>query len=306
MLARSPHGVLGKIAVDLDRAAAARNARGAPGETTERLLASGAGWSAADVLCTAGPGDRPFEERHSAVSVAVVVAGSFQYRSALGRDVMTPGSMLLGNDGQCFECGHEHAVGDRCVAFRFAPDVFDRIAADAGVARGERRFRAARLPPVRESAALVARAAYGAVEPAAVSWEELAVELAAGAARLASRLTASAGAAPAGAAARVTRSVRAIERQPGARWTLAELAAGAGLGAFHYLRTFRELTGVTPHQFVMRARLREAAMRLAAEDGKVVEIALASGFDDLSNFNRAFRAEFGVAPGVYRRRGGRG
>ena len=46
----------------------------------------------------------------------------------------------------------------------------------------------------------------------------------------------------------------------------------------------------------------EAALRLVAEPAKVLEIALDCGFGDVSNFNRAFRAEFGVSPRVYRGR----
>jgi AraC-like DNA-binding protein len=45
-------------------------------------------------------------------------------------------------------------------------------------------------------------------------------------------------------------------------------------------------------------------MRLATEAGKVLDLALESGFGDLSNFNRAFRAEFGMSPRAYRRQAG--
>ena len=82
--------------------------------------------------------------------------------------------------------------------------------------------------------------------------------------------------------------------------TLGSLAREAGLSPYHFLRTFQRLTGVTPHQYVLRARLREAAMRLAVEHARVIDIALDCGFGDVSNFNRAFRAEFGVSPRVYR------
>src|SRR6266511_3690632 len=207
---------------------------------------------------TGGPPGRAFEERHAEVSIGVVVAGSFRYRSPLGRDLMTPGSFLLGNSGQCFECGHEHAAGDRCVAFRYAPDYFERLAADAGAPRGERTFRSSRLPPVRELSPLVARASTGVVAPMAGSWEELAIRVAHTAIGLAGGLPHDRARAPAGAVTRVTRSVRSIERDPGARWTLDRLAADARLSPFHYLRTFQHLTGVTPHQFILRARLREA------------------------------------------------
>src|SRR5262245_17702367 len=70
----------------------------------------------------------------------------------------TPGSILLGNHGQCFECGHEHAAGDRCLSFRFTPEYFESITADAG-GRGARcAFGRVRLPPARELSPLVAHA----------------------------------------------------------------------------------------------------------------------------------------------------
>src|SRR5438552_17303528 len=99
--------VLGKIAAGLDQALARREASGAPGRTTGRLVAGGNGWSVEDVPCTCGPGDRPFQERHTAMSIGVAVRGTFQYRSTRGRDVMTPRSVLLGHARQCFECGHD-------------------------------------------------------------------------------------------------------------------------------------------------------------------------------------------------------
>jgi AraC-like DNA-binding protein len=84
--------------------------------------------------------------------------------------------------------------------------------------------------------------------------------------------------------------------------TIATLARQAKLSPFHFLRTFEKLTGVTPHQYVRRLRLREAARRLVTEPVKVLDAALDAGFGDLSNFNRAFRTEFGVSPRSYRRR----
>jgi len=70
-----------------------------------RLLASGPGWSVSDVACTAGPHDRPFEERHHAACIAAVTEGTFQYRSTRGSAVLAPGAVLLGDEGSCFECG---------------------------------------------------------------------------------------------------------------------------------------------------------------------------------------------------------
>ena len=84
------------------------------------------------------------------------------------------------------------------------------------------------------------------------------------------------------------------------RCPLGTLAHEARLSPYHFLRTFEHLTGLTPHQYVRRARLREAATQLLTESGKVLDVALDCGFGDVSNFNRAFRAEFGVSPRVFR------
>ncbi|MGH7720225.1 MAG: helix-turn-helix transcriptional regulator, partial [Gemmatimonadaceae bacterium] len=291
---------MGKIAVEVERALARRAVNGTPGGVAARVLASGDGWTVEDVICTSGPRDRPFEERHSTVGIAIVAAGTFQYRSPAGRELMTPGSLLLGNAGQCFECGHEHGTGDRCIAFHYAPDYFERLAADAGSSAAQLQFRLPRLPPLRELSALVARACTALMERARAPWEEIGILLAGQVVRLAAGMGTDRSSAPRAAVGKVTRTVRTIERHPGADFTLGGMAREAGLSPYHFLRTFERVTGVTPHRYVRRARLREAAMRLAVERAKVIEIALASGFDDVSNFNRAFRAEFGVTPRAYR------
>jgi AraC family transcriptional regulator len=246
------------------------------------------------VVCTSGPGDRAFEERHSHYRIAVVAAGSFQCRNDCGRELMTAGSLLLGNRGQCFECGHEHGAGDRCVAFAYSAEFFE------GLGKG-RRFRSLRLPPVGELAPIVARAC-GALASSGAAWEEIAVELAGRAVELDSEGSLRRVDAPPSAMARVSRAVRRIDGDPAAGLPLRELAREARLSRYHFLRLFQELTGVTPHQYVRRARLRQAAARCAAGREKILDVALESGFGDVANFNRAFRAEFGMSPRVWRKR----
>jgi AraC-like DNA-binding protein len=78
---------------------------------------------------------------------------------------------------------------------------------------------------------------------------------------------------------------------------LAALAARAALSPFHYLRVFSTTFGVTPHQYLLRCRLRRAARLLAEEPRRpVTQVALDAGFADLSNFVRTFRRAAGVAP----------
>ena len=85
--------------------------------------------------------------------------------------------------------------------------------------------------------------------------------------------------------------------------TVAGLARMAKLSPYHFLRSFKTVTGVTPHQWLLRARLRAAAEKLAATKAPVTEIALDVGFEDLSNFTRTFRAEFGASPREYQASG---
>jgi AraC family transcriptional regulator len=313
---------LAKIAVKLEPGTAQRIHDRAHARPARRVLACGEGWNVSDVICSAGPQQHPFEEQHSDVCIAIVVAGTFQYRSSAGGELMTPGSLLLGNQGQYFECRHDHGVGDRCISFSYEPRYFETLQSEAGFRRPG--FSRLRVPPVRELSRLVARACarlqshgsagrarntFAAPTPATHSfvhssalaeWEEIGVEVAARALEFAAGGELPRNNLPA-AEARVTRVVRMIESQPDVNHGLDSLAREAKLSRYHFLRIFQQLTGLTPHQYVLRARLRRAATRLILEPDQVLAIALSSGFGDVSNFNHSFRAEFGVSPRSYRR-----
>jgi AraC family transcriptional regulator len=278
-----------------------------PGQTLDtrrpqgRRLAQGDGWTVSEVVCTLGPRDAPFEERHSFTAIALVAEGTFQYRSTAGRELMTPGSLFLGSAGQSFECGHEHGTGDRCISFAYEPEYFARLARDAGFRGRSAGFTGVRLPPVRTLSALAARISSAASGAAGEPWDELVVALAARAVQLDRGLAPSAAAEPA-SLSRVTRVVRMLESAREGGQDVRSLAREARLSPYHFLRTFQSVTGVTPHQYILRMRLRRAAIRLSRELTKIVDIALECGFGDISNFNRNFRSEFGVSPRVYRAR----
>ena len=261
------------------------------------MLAAGDGWSVHEVICRAGPSDRPFEERHDGFSISAVVEGNFTYRSDAGRELLYPGALLLGNNGWCFECGHTHGIGDRCISLNVREDLFGEIAAAVSTSRF--RFSAPSLPPSKALPIVATMEALGSTGSVLRS-EELAL-------RLVERVIAAMvghhrfPAAPTGREVRrVVEAVRLVASDATRPIELKEMAAVAGMSKYHFLRVFRRLTGVTPHQYLITARLRHAALALGSSRQPVTAIALDSGFGDLSTFNKSFRAAFGLTPTQYR------
>src|SRR5262245_30056564 len=277
----------------LAAALARKAANGARGSISDRVIASGDGWGVQDIVCTCGPGDHEAEELTATSSLALLLSGSFVGRDQHGTSLLSEGSYLLVNAGHCFACSHRHGEGDRCLSFRFEPELFERIAHDAGAKPS---FAHNRLPPLRDLSGITARARQGMGRAEII--EEVAFEQAGEALGLAGR--ARRGPSPAQHHGRPTRVLRYMAAHSAAPHKLTGLASMACMSPYHFLRTFRAVTGVTPHQWLLRARLREAAERLANTSAPVTNVALDVGFDDLSNFTRSFRAEFGASPREYR------
>jgi len=265
------------------------------------LLASGPGWRVTDVVCTAGPHDRPFEERHQDACIAAVTHGTFQYRTSQGDAVLAPGALLLGNQGTCFECGHEHAAGDRCLAFHYAPDYLEKVVATVPGAR-QSAFAVPRLPPVPALMPAIAAAEVAREEGDAAAFEEIALDLAGSVARTLAGPGRAARQPSRPDERRITRALRRIEGQAHEHLALADLACEAAMAPYHFLRVFRQVLGMTPHQFVLRTRLHRAAVRLRRSAEPIGTVAFDAGFNDLSTFNRLFRDVMGRSPSAYRAR----
>src|SRR5436305_4667664 len=175
--------MIAAIHIDPLAAALARKAaNGARGSISDNVIASGDGWWVQDVICTCGPRDHEAEELTTTSSLALVLSGSFVVRDQHGISLLSEGSYLLVNAGHCFACSHRHGEGDRCLSFRFEPELFARIAHDAGAKPA---FAHNRLPPLRDLSGLTARARQGIGRPEIM--EEVAVELAGTAVGLAGR-----------------------------------------------------------------------------------------------------------------------
>ena len=256
-------------------------------------------WSLTEYVCTAGPHDQPFEERHNCVSVALVTAGTFRYRTTTGEGLLYPGAFLLGNAGACYECGHEHSHGDRCVALHIDCEMFAEIASGSS---GSNRcqFRAAMLPAIVDLASISVSLQQAASPQSQLALEET-VLLAIGTVARAVGTNHTPPRRPAPAA---TRRMAAVFDYIDARLerdlSLAELSAQAAMSKYHFLRTFKQASGMTPHQYILGRRIRTAATALRATNGPIARIALDHGFGDLSTFNHFFRRVMGTTPKAYR------
>src|SRR5690606_25732307 len=70
---------------------------------------------------------------------------------------------------------------------------------------------------------------------------------------------------------RIAAALRRIEREAHESLSLAVLAREAAMSPYHFLRVFRRVVGMTPHQFVLRTRLHRAAVRLRRTDDDISE-----------------------------------
>jgi AraC family transcriptional regulator len=84
--------------------------------------------------------------------------------------------------------------------------------------------------------------------------------------------------------------------------SIAELARECGLSSGYFSRAFRQTTGVTPHQWVIRRKVERARQLLLGNGLGLADIALVCGFVDQSHFTRVFTKLEGESPGRWRRR----
>lgn len=105
---------------------------------------------------------------------------------------------------------------------------------------------------------------------------------------------------PAGPA--VARALEVIDDMPEQALTLGYLAAQAQMSELRFLRAFSAAVGMTPHAYIVEARLQAARRKLAQTDLPLALIALDCGFAHQSHLGSAFRAAYGMAPGEYRLR----
>lgn len=244
--------------------------------------------------CTAGPGDAPFTESHRCSSLSYVRSGSFGCRNHGGTFELVAGSVLVGHAGDEYMCTHEHVCGDECLSFQFTPEMVEALGADKAT------WRCGALPPLPELMVLGELAQSAAEGTADIGIDEAGLMFASRFIELVSGKTRTPAPMRALDRRRAVEAALFIETHAPEPIDLERMAAEADLSPFHFLRLFSRSLGVTPHQYLLRARLGRAARLLAETDHAITEIALDVGFADLSNFVRTFHRVAGVSPRNFR------
>ena len=258
-----------------------------------------------DYRCDAGPADQPFVEVHRRHSLSYVRRGSFGCRTLGTLHELVAGAVLVGRPGQEYMATHEHhGCGDECLSVKLSAELAELLGGNAV-------WDIARVPPLPELMVLGELAQAAADGRSDVGADEAGMLFASKFAEVASRRNSTASASKVSASDR-RRAVEAalwLEAHSSEPLDLDVTARQAGLSAFHFLRLFARVLGVTPHQYLLRSRLRRAARLLADGASSITGVALDVGFADLSNFVRTFRRAAGVSPREFRqtaRRAARG
>ena len=251
--------------------------------------------SVLDYRCDAGPSDPTFDELHTTFSLSYVRRGSFGYTSGKSSHELVAGATLSAHAGDEYRCTHDHHLaGDECLSFQFSVGLADTMGATSAA------WRTGAVPPLPELFVLgeLAQATASGLtnlglDEVALAYAARFVELVSGKWRADRRIH------PRDRRRAVEAALMLDERFREAL-QLEDVAGEFGLSPFHFLRVFRTALGITPHQYLVRTRLRAAA-RLLVTDLPVTQIAYDVGFGDLSNFVRTFHRAAGVPPRGFRR-----
>ncbi|WP_331763233.1 AraC family transcriptional regulator (plasmid) [Streptomyces sp. NBC_01590] len=99
----------------------------------------------------------------------------------------------------------------------------------------------------------------------------------------------------------VAPALSAIHDDPSVQWTVESLAERAGLSRAAFARRFASLVGEPPMAYLTRWRMTTAARLLRESNAPLTTVAARTGYGSEFSFAKAFKREYGLAPGGYRR-----
>jgi len=100
---------------------------------------------------------------------------------------------------------------------------------------------------------------------------------------------------------KIARAARLIRERHRDETSLADIASSVSLSRERLSRLFHETLGITFSEYLIKVRLASARQLLSEGDAPITEIAFASGFQSLSQFNRNFSKYEGCSPREFRK-----
>ncbi len=223
--------------------------------------------SVSDFRCTAVSGEKPFAEQYACHSISYVRKGSFGCHCRGRFHELVAGSVLIGHPGDEYTCTHEHVCGDECLSFFLKPELVDTLGDSTTI------WQAGSAPPLPELVVLGELAQSAADGNSDIGLDEIGQLLASRFVEVVSGKPRKAGSLAARDRRRAVEAALWIDAHSHRPIGLEDAAEQAGISPFHFLRLFSDTLGVTPHQYLVRSRLRHAARRLADDDSAITDIA---------------------------------
>jgi len=216
--------------------------------------------------------------------------GTWSVRSKYGAGIASAAVMVAGGGGTEYQCGHPFGVEDRNLCL-----IFPRGVAPPPTG----------LVPVAGRIAALRRNLRRHVSAGrqAVTGHDSADELdAIGWSLMAAARSPDAPAAPGARDRRLAGRLRELIDVECANPQLDVVAAGVaiGLDRTRMIHVFRDVTGTTPHRYLVERRVAHAAEMLATGDAPIIDVCFASGFGSVARFQTSFKRAWGMPPSQYR------
>ena len=200
--------------------------------------------------CDAGPDDKPYAELHPCHSISYVRKGSFGLRCRGRSSELVVGSVLIGHPGDEYTCTHDHICGDECLSFFLDAELV------AEISDGNAIWQIGSAPPLPELMVLGELAQAAVDGRSDIGLDEIGQVLANRFVEVVSGKPRKAGLNAARDRRRAVETALWIDAHSHEPIALEYAAAQAGISPFHFLRLFSDTIGVTPHQYLLRSRLR--------------------------------------------------
>lgn len=99
---------------------------------------------------------------------------------------------------------------------------------------------------------------------------------------------------------RVSLAKQYIDKHYSEKVDIRKISRVAAISEYHFLRTFKQIFGLSPYKYLLKTRLQKASELLNKRNHSITEIASLTGFTDINSFSKSFKKEFQIAPSQFR------